>query len=417
MRVFVIDPVESYREMLAARVREALRQTGLRRVDVVVGGFDRLGGDYGEEPSGVGFLGPGCSDSLDSAIADFRRFYPSLPLALVLSNESYASDAVDVRRRMNVRTMPIADIAQMAQFILDYDGRLVQGREAKARGIVSVCQLKGGVGGTTVAAALGSCWERNGRSVVLVDLDDVNPQLTAWGEVDLAKRRAVTELLREGEVTTHRVPEVLHRVDGFEQLALVGQPEFYRESFHFKADILENAPSAADFVRSLLSSLSSHFDVVVVDTGRSWGIATFASFLVSQHVLLVIDQKELSLTRTLENMKRLYRESDDPEEFDLSRWKVLINRSTMDAWSNEKVRAQIAEIELFPDAIPLFRLSTSTRPALWDRPGATLFTEGEDRITSALSSLAFSLVPFHQQYHNGSLINRLYRSVSRFVER
>jgi len=103
-----------------------------------------------------------------------------VPLGVVLANEVYATEAVELRRIVSARIMPIADIAQMAQFILDFDSQMGPDAVLRNRGVITLLQFKGGVGTTTLAAALGACWARHDLKTVLVDLDDVSAHLSSW---------------------------------------------------------------------------------------------------------------------------------------------------------------------------------------------------------------------------------------------
>ncbi|MCB0360464.1 MAG: AAA family ATPase [Bdellovibrionales bacterium] len=397
MRILIIDPNPESREVLATRVREALRQVGLKRTELAEGDLTLLNAPGEDGNSICAFLGPGCYDGAERCLQLFRSTFPTAPVALVLDNEIYAEDAVELRRILSVRIMAVADIAQMAAFILDSDQQLSAQPGSRNRGVISVAQLKGGVGATTIAAALAACWARHELSICLIDLDDINPQLTDWGRAGPSQRKVVADLLRQGEIPKYRVNELLHPIEGYDgRLVVVPQPERYQESFHFKADILEGAPTAAVFIESLLGALREEFDVIVCDCGRSWGIATFGILPMSQHVLLVSDDDGMSVRRTLDNLHRLARESDDEEEFDLSRWSVVLNAYTGKLLSPKDLSVEIQELDLFPESAVLYTVPFSERGRQWGGPGKSFYDMAEPAVRAGIEKMAFNLVPFRQ---------------------
>ncbi len=415
MRVYVIDPDGEVLETLASRVREALRQTGLKRIEMLSGSLDIL---YNSPPTDdvcIGVLGPGCYQDAASQIVNFRSILPTSPLALVLDNSTYASEAVELRREVGARVMPIGDIVQLVQFFLDAESQN-SGANPVRRGVLAVTHFKGGVGATTIAAGFASVWARHGMSVVLVDFDDVNPQLTAWGRVSGLKRELFGELLAEGFVPKTRVNELVHPVEGYDgKLTLVGQPEMYHTAFHLKADVIEGAPSSADFVESLIELLRDEFDLVIVDTGRSWGIATFALLPLVQQVLLVLDDDAMSVRRTLDCLKRLYAESEDVSEFNLGRWKVLLNGYTGKLLTPNDVGRELEDTALFPESSELFSLPFSEAGRQWGAPGRSFYDCADEGTKFMMRDIAFRLFPFKQAKAPEGFFSKLRAGVSKYL--
>ena len=415
MRILILDNNPTLRGAVVGRVEEALRQGGLRRVEIIESEPDSLSSLVAEDPPHLCFVGPGCYRDLEEDLRKLRIVYPKIPVAIVLSNEVYSAEGIELRRQLKLRVMPIADIGQMAQFILDVDIP-AQGGSHSNRGVVAVTQLKGGVGGSTIANGLAAAWARNGVSVALVDLDDTNPQTTDWARVGLSQRRLISECIKRGEVPAYKIREVLYPVDGFdERLWVFGQPEHYGESFHFKADVLDNAPSIAGFMSSLLEGLQAEFDVVVIDTGRSWGISTFASLPFCQKVLMVTDDDALSVRRSMENFGRIHRESDDPAELDVSKWSFVLNAFTARLLSEPDVRQEIKDADLFPDKFDLFVVPYSARGRDWCLTSMSFFDQAEQGIQSALCEMAFALVPFQYSVDEGGIYTRLRRGLLKVV--
>jgi cellulose biosynthesis protein BcsQ len=265
-----------------------------------------------------------------------------------------------------------------------------------AKGVVGICQLKGGVGASTLAASLAGCWARNGLKVTLVDLDDVNPHITEWAKVGPACRNATYEFLRSGEIKTENVEMLLSPVEGFDgKLSVVGQPCAYHESFHFKARVLRGAPTANEFMTSLLPLLAAQSDVVVLDFGRSWGMATFSALPFCQHVVLVTDDDPVSIDRSLDSLQRIKEDSDDPAEFDFSRWSILLNGYTKRLVTAEHVADEVKKTGLVPADAHLFVVPFSLRGRQWGALGRTFYDCAEPKVQQRLSEIASALIRFH----------------------
>ncbi len=400
MRIFLVDPIAESRQLLLGRIQEALRRVQMKRVEVLDGDFSLLREQAAGVPPSLAILGPGCYQNLEHSVTRLRGFFSKVPIAVVLENNVYASEALELRRFLSVRILPIADIAQMAQLILDTVGNNVSGSTSKlATGTIGVIHTKGGVGASTIATALASCWAHHGRSVALVDLDDVSPILSEWSLANVAKRRLMGELLLEGEVPRNRTSEILAPVPGQQNLFVVPQPIMYGESFHFKSDVIDGAPSSADFIPSLVSALEAEVDLVVIDLARSWGVSTFAALPLCKTVLFVFDEDKTSLKRSMETLRRFYRESDDPAEFDFARWRFVQNGSTQTIIKLEQATEYVNRAELRPEPFEIAEVRFSLSGRDWyltceSGTPVSLFELCEDRIQKQLIDLAYALFPF-----------------------
>ena len=416
MRILVLDVNDSARATVTTRIEEALRQAGVRRAELLEGDPDSLAKLVAEDPPHLCFIGPGCYRDLEASLARYRMVYPKVPVAVVLNNEVYSEEGIELRRALRIRVIPIADIGQMAQFILDCDAPSETASSASTRGVISVLQFKGGVGSSTVACALAACWARNGVSTALVDLDDVNPQISDWACVGSSQRRSISEAIRAGEVGRYKLGEIGYPVASYDGgLTVFAQPEHYGESFHFKADVLENAPSIASYITSLIKGLQEVYDVVIIDAGRSWGISTFAALTLSQKVLTVIDDDAISLRRSLENFNRIYRESDDTAEFDLGKWSFLLNAYTGKILSVSDVLEEIDRLDVFPEKVDLMTLPYSEKGREWGLTPLSFFDLAEQGIRNTIGEIAFGLVPFQYEAEAGPIYDRLKKGLTRMV--
>ncbi|MFM1847168.1 MAG: hypothetical protein RL417_642, partial [Pseudomonadota bacterium] len=328
-RIFIYERSPEGRAMLRGRLLEAARQADIGQVSFREFALADIDGINWDEAFCC-ILGPDMNAETDEIVDRLRVAYPLGAVALTLSAEDYAQRAVALRRSLAVQVFAVHDVAQLTGFLLSAATEpSLSAPEPLRDSVIGVCQLKGGVGATTITSALSGCWARHGLSVAMVDLDDVNPHLTMWARASSRQRTMSSYCLRHGEVEPARLNELVAPVFGFDgRFVVVPQPELYNDSFHLKANVIDEAPSASDFITSSLAALGREFNVVVFDLGRSWGIASLAALRRCSHVVLVIDDDFVSLERSLANLSRLRQESGDQREFDMQRWSVILNGNT-----------------------------------------------------------------------------------------
>lgn len=287
---------------------------------------------------------------------------------------------------------------------------------AGSNAIVAVAQFKGGVGATTLAISIACCWARHGLRVALVDLDDVNPHLTAWACVGESFRESVGQALRRGKVTGSEVAELTFPVETFEgQLVVVPQPSPYHESFQFKADVLEGSASASEFVPALFESLKKNYDIIVIDLGGSWGMASFAALPLCDRILLVVDDDPVSINRSLENLQRLKRESDDEREFNFERWSIVMNGFTNRLMTPKELVSRVKKTKLFPSSSELFVVPFSEPGRDWGRPGYSFYDCADAKSKESIRRLASAVVAISNEPRTKSpkMLRRLRAAVSR----
>ena len=226
----------------------------------------------------------------------------------------------------------------------------------------------------------------------------------------------VVEFLRRGQVPMDRVNELIAPVESFAgKLTAVGQPILYNESFHFKADVLEGAVSSSSYVSSLLNALKPDFDIIVVDLGRSWGVATFAALPICKLVLLVTDDDGMSVRQTLDNLYRLKSESGNSGEFDFTKWNVLLNAYTGRLISPEVLAQEIAQMNLLPPEASLYTIPFTEKGRQWGAPGNSLYDLAEDSCRQSIIRIASNLYPFGHAEEPG-LVNKLMGKVRQLVK-
>jgi MinD-like ATPase involved in chromosome partitioning or flagellar assembly len=397
VRIFIIDPDVESRANLLERTREAIRKLDMKRVELLDGDFDLIVSRVGEDPPVLTIFGPSCYANLERFVSRFRSFHRRALFCVVLENAVYAAEALDLRRFISGRLIPLADVAQIGQMILDACSLSAAGGTTANQGLFSFIQLKGGVGSSTLVTSFASSWAYHGYSVAILDLDDINPTITRWSQVKPEARHLMGEFIKAGKIPENRLAEICTAVAGYEgSLTVIGQPLLYRESFHLKAEILENAPSAVEFIEESLPHLLKAGDILLVDTGRSWGVSTFKFLSASEKIILVIDDDSSSMIATAENLHRLFRESDDTSEFQFAKWSIIINASGEGNLQEAEVRRRFEEIDLAFEGMPIFFIPSSEKGRNWTlSPAKTLYDLTTTEVREGFDQVASKLLPFH----------------------
>ena len=255
------------------------------------------------------------------------------------------------------------------------EGRTFEGR------IVTILHAKGGVGATSVAAALGEVCS-DSRRTLLWDLDvetrDLSRALAAGGpEAKIVSGwvNGSTDINRE----TFRDALIPISSD----VSMLTPPDRFAECMDLvcHADGMEIASRILELSRVL-------FDVVIVDTAGRMGPAVGEILRSSDIILLVTDASELGLTALdllLTSVKPLIGGAD--------RLRILINPLSEDGVQKKDVTTFFDSVHNLSDAawslpiIPYHRKAAS-----WPGSGSTLCSLGMKDLAHAFNDIAAKLM-------------------------
>jgi chromosome partitioning protein len=147
--------------------------------------------------------------------------------------------------------------------------------------VVSVVNLKGGVGKTTSAVNLAACWAEQGKKVLLVDLDPQGSASICVGVMSRGRRLldAMQKIITLPVVPTDVMG--LDLVPSGPELAAARQ-------------IFIDGPGDEIFA-SCLRQTTGDWDCVVIDCPPSLDVLTMSSLLASQHVIVPVEASFLGL--------------------------------------------------------------------------------------------------------------------------
>jgi cellulose biosynthesis protein BcsQ len=201
--------------------------------------------------------------------------------------------------------------------------------------VVSVVNMKGGVGKTTITVNLAACLARDyHKRVLIVDLDtQVNATLSVMSPLEFAQlkqeRRTLKTLVNQtinaelGDYLTAQ--EVVYKgVCGVEGLdILAGDVELYDD---YMLSELINAKARSKqqsyektwnrvenhLMRMIIKSVMRHYDLVLIDFPPGDNIITRSALLASHHYMIPVKAEPLSVVGVglLESRLKQMRESD-----------------------------------------------------------------------------------------------------------
>ncbi|NDC38558.1 MAG: hypothetical protein EBZ48_10955, partial [Proteobacteria bacterium] len=113
-----------------------------------------------------------------------------------------------------------------------------------------------------------------------------------------------------------------------------------------------------------------------------------------QAVLLVVDEDRASIKRSIDTLRRMKKESDDPEEFDLSRWTVVVNGYTGDRVPIKEIAALFEAGEILGASLKLVAIPYSQSGCCWAETDLSLYDLAEPPSQAAVERLSHGLLSF-----------------------
>jgi len=147
--------------------------------------------------------------------------------------------------------------------------------------VVSVVNLKGGVGKTTTAVNLAACWAEQGKKVLLVDLDPQGSASICVGRMSTGRR------LLDAMQKIIALPVVPTDVTGLDLVP--SGPELVTAR-----QIFIDGPGDEIF-SSCLRQTAGEWDCVIIDCPPILDVLTMSSLLASQHVIVPVEASFLGL--------------------------------------------------------------------------------------------------------------------------
>ncbi len=239
--------------------------------------------------------------------------------------------------------------------------------------ILSVCPVKGGIGGTSIATNVALSLAARPKRVCLVDFG--LPGGDAAFLLDVDAERYFAPSVADGRIDADRVRErVAHHRSGLQVLTMFEFPEQWR---HLRDDR----------VAELFGVLNQMYDYVVVDLGSGVG-GRAGEVLELCDELLIVTGLEAAAIRSGAGYLRWLQRLDIPKD----RVRVVLNRHQDEGVTTEDVEHALdAEVywALPNDYRPMRHAMDARDPILLDSPGS--------RLARSYRSLAASICETHEE--------------------
>ncbi len=379
MKLLIVDSTTESQAFCAKRI-EAFSQSDVEMLDLKVKLVSER--EYSERvtEADVLVLGSGLDDRAIAIARSSMTIAPWLHIIMFVSDEAYGGGAfrqahsVGVRKVFPDSASPLDFLQELVAIHAEFrkEGRTREGR------VITIAHAKGGVGATTIAAALAEVCSFFNRKTMLWDLDVETRDLSRSLTVNGSEARVVSSWVNGSrEISRESLKEALIAIDN--QVSVLMPPDKMAESMDIvcHTDGMGMAQRIIEIARVL-------FDVVIVDTGGRIGPAAGAVIRNSDVVLVVIDDTVLGLTAVdlyLRYIKTLVGSID--------RIVFLVNPYSGALMGVPQIAAELEPAHhLGEQAWRLPPIPNDPKGALWPGSGRTLYGLGQKATSLAIERVA-----------------------------
>lgn len=291
MKILAVDSSSVGQAQIARRI-ESFDPADLDSLDISVSLASEANFLDRCEQSDVLILGSGLGEASCEMARRAKGSYPNLEIILYVSDYGYSSGAFRAAHTAKARKV-ITDGASpldLLQELVAIQEDLRSKGKARNGQIIAVVQAKGGVGATSIAAALGEVCSEHNRSTLLWDLDveskDLSRSLKATGDIG---RQLTAWINNSREITRGTLRDAT--VSLSEHVSILVPPH----SLPAALDMV-NHPDCVPVVDRIADLARVSFDNVVIDTAGRLSAAVGTLVRSADIVLVVIDDSVLGLT-------------------------------------------------------------------------------------------------------------------------
>ena len=379
MKLLIVDSTTEAQAFCAKRI-EAFNQSDMEMLDLKVKLVSER--EYLERISeaDVVVLGSGLSDRATAIARQAMSMVPWLHIVMFVTDEAYgggafrAAHSVGVRKVFPDSASPLDFLQELVAIYSDFrrEGRTREGR------VVAVTHAKGGVGATSVAAALAEVCSVFHRRTMLWDLDVETRDLSRSLTVNGVEAKVVSAWVNGSrEISRESLKDALIPISG--DVSVLMPPDRMADSMDLvcHTDGMSIGQRIVELSRVL-------FDVVIIDTGGRLGPATGAILRCADVVLIVIDDTILGLTAVdlyLTVVKTLMGGVD--------RIVFLVNPYSGALLGVSQIAAELEpahHLGTAPWRLP--PVPNDPKAALWPGSGRTLYSMGQKSTRAVLERIA-----------------------------
>lgn len=382
MKVMIIDNTSENQVKCARRI-EALSERDKELLDLQVKVVTEKEYEDRIDEADVLILGSGLADSAIMIARRSRARYPWINIIMYITDEAYAkgvfrsvyTEGVRGALSDSSKALDLLQILVAIQADFKREGRARDGR------VIAVCHAKGGVGATSIVAALAEVCASYNRKTLLWDLDTATRDLSRSLAVMGTESRIVAEWVNGSrEITRDSVREALVPIADDAQVLV--PPNGIAESIDLTCHT-----DGIGLTERIIEVATSLFDVIIADTGGQLGPAMGSLLRVADRVVVVVDDGLLGLTAVdffLDYVKALVGSTE--------KIVFLVNSFTGAYYSVSEIASQLEPgHDLGELAWKLPPVPYEPKAALWPGTGRTLFSSGSQVLRNALIDIAVEL--------------------------
>jgi len=379
MKLLIIDANVEAQSFCAKRI-EAFNRSDMEMLDLKVKLVSEK--EYTERvpEADVVVVGSGVGERAIGIARQVHTLASWVQIIMFVSDSAYGGGAFRAAYSAGVRKLfpdsasPLDFLQELVAIHAEFrkEGRTQEGR------VVVVTHAKGGVGATSITAALAEVCSVYNRRTMLWDLDVETRDLSRSLTVNGAEAKVVSAWVNGSrDISRESLRDALIPISS--DVSVLMPPDRFAESMDLvcHADGLGIVQRVVDLSRVL-------FDVVLVDTGGRMGPATGALIRSADVVLIVIDDTILGLTAVdlyLSFIKTLVGGSD--------RICFLVNPYSGALMGVQQIAAELEpahHLGEMPWRLP--PIPNDAKAALWPGSGRTLYSMGQKTTRQVLERVA-----------------------------
>lgn len=382
MKLLVLDCSTEAQAFCANRI-ESFSQTDMEMLDLRVKLVNER--EFAERlhEADVLVIGSGVGDRGVTIARQASTLVPWIHIVLFVTDEAYGGGAFRAAHAVGVRKV-FPDSAQpmdLLQELIAINAEFRREGRARAGRVIAVTHAKGGVGCTSVVAALGEVCSVYNRKTLLWDLDVETRDLSRALTVSGPEAKVVSAWVNGSrDISRDSIEDAVYPIS--DEVSVLMPPDRMAESM----DLVCHTDGMY-IVERIIETSRVLYDVVIADTGGRMGPATGALLRSSDLVLVVVDDSILGLTAVdlyLSFVKTLVGGSD--------RLLFLVNPFSGADMTVAQIAAELEPAHRLGEAAwRLPPLPNDPKAALWPGSGSTLYGMGQRMTRAVLERVAREL--------------------------
>ena len=343
-----------------------------------------------------------------SEVATIKKILPQAHLIAEISEELSNLAVVEQLVRFGIE-----DIFSETTSAEDFFRKILVLSRKESRGtvgkLVVVDGVKGGVGTTSIVAAMGSLLRNHGKKVCVMDLDTDTQDLTRFLQVRPFVNENLTAALGGEKCIVKELTEQMYfPVEETNQYVCVPPPMIS----------LQTDDPRSISIRSLLAvmtHLDHSFDIVIIDMAGLRGALAVALQKLADLSYIVVNPDIASMSAAALSIRHLL--SYLPDSRDI---RILQNNRTGVGLSSRFILEEIASAtkipkkQIFAESLPFSRTATS-----WPASGKTLLNDRSVGFESILASslVDLGLITSTSQKRKNEFTRRIYLGLNAFYKK